>query len=75
MDVNRHVILDRPYQGNGWWIFLGLFSLFLLFRALRGFRQKRDAGRPADARTAIAAVIVFLGFFAVACFQVLTHQW
>ena len=73
MEVSRHVLLDVPYQGNGWWVFVGVFSIVLLIRVLLGFRRKRNAGQPVDVRTVIAACIVFLGFCAVALFQLLTH--
>ncbi len=73
-EVNRHVILDVPYQGNGWWAIVGFFSIILLFRVLLGFRRKRNAGQPVNVRTVIAACIVFLGFCAVAIFNVLSHQ-
>jgi hypothetical protein len=73
--TNHHVILDLPYQGNGWWAILGLGSLFMLSRILLGVRGKRTAGLPVDIRTAVAKGIFFLGLFALAVFQVLSHQW
>jgi hypothetical protein len=73
-EVNRHVILDVPYQGKAWWAFVGVFSIVLLFRVLLGFRRKRHAGQPVDVRKIIAACIVFLVFFADAIFQLLSHR-
>lgn len=73
-EANRHVILDVPYQGNGWWIFVAAFSIFLLVRVLLGFQRKRNAGRTVDVRTVIAACITFLGFCAIALSQLLSHR-
>ncbi len=75
MDVKRCGILfsDR-YQGNGWWIFFALFSLFILSQILLGVRRKRNAGMPVDSGEIITVCIFCLGFIAVAIFQVLTHQ-
>lgn len=66
-------MLDGPYQGNGWWIFFGLGSLFMLYRVLSEAHSKRKARVPVDARAVIFVCIVLLGLFAVALFQVLTH--
>jgi hypothetical protein len=73
MEVSRHALLDRPYQGNGIWIFVGIFSIFLLFRVLLGARQKRKSGQPVDVRTVIAICLFFVVFCAVALFQLLSH--
>jgi hypothetical protein len=31
MEVKQHVLLDRPYQGDGIWIFLWSFHFFSFF--------------------------------------------
>jgi hypothetical protein len=67
--------LGVPYQGNGWWAFLGLGSLFALSYFLLGVRRRRRAGLPIDVQGAIILSAFLLGFFAVAVFQVLTHKW
>ncbi len=74
-DISPHALTNVPYQGNVWWAFLGLGSLFLLCRILLGLRRRRKAGLPSvDARGIIVICIVFLGAFALAVFQVLSHQ-
>jgi hypothetical protein len=74
MEVSRHVLLDRPYQGNGTWIFVAVFCIFVLFRVLQGAREKRNAGRPVDVRTIIAWCLFSLGFCAVALYQLWSHH-
>jgi hypothetical protein len=74
MESNGHVVLDVPYQGNGWWLILGIGSLFMLYRVLSGARKKRKTGLPIDTPSLIFALVFFLGFFVVALIQVLTHQ-
>ena len=69
------MLLSVPYQGNGWWAFLGLGSLFALSYFLLGVRRRRRAGLPTDVQGAIILSAFLLGFFAVAVFQVLTHKW
>jgi hypothetical protein len=66
-------MIDGPYQGNGWWIFFGLGSVFMLYRVLSEARSKRKARFPVDTRAVISACILLLGFCALALFQVLTH--
>lgn len=73
--TNHHVILDLPYQGNGWWAILGLGSFFMLSRVLLEVRGKRTAGLPVDIPAAVAKGIFFLGLIALAIFQVLSHRW
>ena len=72
-ETNGHVIVDVPYQGNAWWIVLGLGSLFILYGVVSGARSKRKAGLPVDTGALIFACIFFLSFFALAVFQVLSH--
>jgi hypothetical protein len=74
MEVNRHVILDRPYQGDGIWVFFVLFSIFVVVRILLGARRKRNAGQSVDVRTVIVACLFFLGFCALGLFQLLSHH-
>ena len=71
---DRHVILDVPYQGNAWWVVVGLGSLVLLAYFLWRVKGKRKVGLPVDVRAVIVACIFFLGVFALAVFQVLSHQ-
>lgn len=71
---NGHLILDVPYQGNGWWAVVGLGSLFLLTYILFRVNGKRKAGLPINVQGVIVACIFFLGVFALALFQVLSHQ-
>jgi heme/copper-type cytochrome/quinol oxidase subunit 1 len=61
------------YQGNAWWILMGLLSLLLFSFFLLEVRRKRKIGMPVDAEEIITASIFCLGFLAVAIFQVLTH--
>jgi hypothetical protein len=73
--INPHVILDVSYQGNAWWAICGLATLFILFVILLGARRRRKIGLPVDRRAVIFACVVLLGLFALALFQVSTHQW
>lgn len=68
------MLLSAPYQGNGWWAMFGLGSLFTLFYVLLRARRRRRAGLPVDVRDTIVGCVFLIGFFAVAAFQVLTHQ-
>jgi hypothetical protein len=63
----------QHYQGNAWWIFASLFSLFLLFQILWRAWQKRKVGIPVDVESVAALSLCFLIFFALAIYQVLTH--
>lgn len=58
MEVNQHVILDSPYQGDGIWIVFVVFSLFLLFFPLLAARRRRNAGQPVDVRELIAGCLI-----------------
>ena len=69
------MLLSVPYQGNGWWAFLGLGSLFALSYVLLRVRRSRRAGLPVDVQGLIITCVFLLGFFAVAVSQVLTHKW
>jgi LPXTG-motif cell wall-anchored protein len=67
------ILLSPTYQDNAWWVLFGLFSLLFLLIQLLAFRRKRKAGELVDARRLLAAILVALGFFAVALIQVLSH--
>jgi hypothetical protein len=69
----RGVFFNAPYQGNGWWIVVGLVSLFMFSRALSHAWSKHKDGLPVDIRAVVFICIAFLGFFAFAMFQVITH--
>jgi hypothetical protein len=68
------MLFSPAYQGNAGWAGFGLFSLFLLAQVLLGARRRRNAGRPVDTRDTLRGCIVCLLFFAVAMYQVLSHQ-
>jgi hypothetical protein len=55
-------------------VFIGVFSVFLLFRVLLGTRRKRKAGHPVDIRAVTAVCLLSLGSCVVALSQVLSHQ-
>jgi hypothetical protein len=67
-------MLSHGYQGNAWWIAWAVFVLFLLSQSILDIRRKRKAGFPIDPRAIIRACLFFLGFVAIAIYQVLTHQ-
>ena len=68
------MLLSPPYQGNGWWIVLGMGSLFMLSHFLLAARRRRQAGLPVDTRATVGACVFCIGFFALALFQVLSHR-
>jgi hypothetical protein len=68
------VLFNPPYQGNGWWIFLGIGSLVMLAHFLLAARRRRRAGLPVDARATVGAYLFCLGFFVIAVFQVWSHR-
>jgi hypothetical protein len=68
------VLLSPPYRGNGWWIFLGIGSLFMLAHFLLAARRRRKAGLPVDTRATVGACIFCFGFLALAVFQVFSHR-
>ena len=67
-------MIAHHYQGNMGWIGFGIFSLFLLSQILRGAWRKHKAGIPVDVRGVVGLSLCFLLFFALAIFQVLTHD-
>lgn len=71
---NGHLLLDVPYQGNWWWAVLGCGSLLMLSYALLRVKRKRKAGLPVDILDVVVPCVVFLGVFALALFQVLSHR-
>lgn len=73
-EANAHMLVDVPYQGNAWWAFLGIGSLVMLSYFLLGVRRKRKAGIPIDVRMVVGMSLWFLAFFALALYQVLSHQ-
>jgi hypothetical protein len=68
-------LLNHGYDGNGWWA--GLILLFLcgIIRLLRTLRSKRPDGSKVEVRQVIVMVVFFLGFIALATYQILTHPW
>jgi hypothetical protein len=68
------MLFSASYQGNPWWIGLGLLSLLILSHALWSARGRRKAGIPVSTEEIVTACIVCLGFVGVAIWQVLTHQ-
>jgi len=74
-ESNGHVLLDVPYQGNGWWLVGVLFPVLVLYHVLSRARSRRKAGMPVDVRALILVCIFALGFFALSLFQILTHEW
>lgn len=68
------MLLSPPYQGNGWWIVLGMGSLFMLSHFLLAARRRRRAGLLVDARATVGACLFCLGFFVIAVFQLWSHR-
>ncbi|MDB6106812.1 MAG: hypothetical protein JWO52_6811 [Gammaproteobacteria bacterium] len=68
------MLFSASYQGNAWWIGLGLLSLLILSHVLLNARGRRKAGIPASSEEILAACFFCLGFVGVAIWQVLTHQ-
>jgi len=68
------VLFSPSYQGNGWWLLFGLFSLFMLAHFLFGVRAKRRAGRSISIGEIVRGSVFLLMFVVVAMYQVLTHQ-
>jgi LPXTG-motif cell wall-anchored protein len=68
------MLLGPRYQGNGWWIIIGLISLLILSHVLFAARRRRKAGLPVNVQGTIGACIFCLGFVALALFQVLSHR-
>ena len=68
------MLLSPPYQGNGWWIFSGIGSLFMLCHFILAARRRRRAGLPVDTRATLGVCLFCLGFFAIAVFQVWSHR-
>ena len=52
----------------------GLGSLFMLSYVVLRARKRRKAGLPVDVRGTVGGCIFLLVFFAIALFQVLSHQ-
>jgi len=73
-EYNGRLLLDVAYQGNWWWALMGCASLLMLSYVLLKLKRKRKAGRPADVMDVIVPCVFFLGVFALAVFQVLTHR-
>ena len=71
---NGHLLLDVAYQGNWWWALLSCASLLMLGYALFRVKRKRKAGLAVDSIDIIVPCVFFLGIFALAVFQVLTHR-
>jgi hypothetical protein len=68
------MLFSASYQGNAWWIGIGLLSLLMLSHALLDARGRRKAGIPVSTEEIVTACIVCLGFVGGAAWQVLTHQ-
>jgi hypothetical protein len=60
MEVNQHLVLDRPYQGDGIRIVFVVFSLYMIARLTLAARRKRKASEPVNARAVTAGCLVFL---------------
>jgi hypothetical protein len=66
-------MIAQHYQGNMWWIGGGLFSLFMLSQSLWDAWRKRKVGIPVDVKFVVGLSLIFLLFFALSVYQVLTH--
>jgi len=64
----------RAYQGNMWWVGLGLLSLCMLWQVLWNATHKRNAGLPVEVRSVVGGSLVCLSLLALSIFQVLTHD-
>ena len=67
-------MFGREYQGNMWWIGMGLLSLFILWQGLWSVAQKRTVGVPVDVASTVGLCLLCLSFLAFSVFQVLTHD-
>jgi hypothetical protein len=67
-------MLSVPYQGNPWWVMIGLCSLLMMFYILLNARRRHNAGLSVDVRGTISGCIIALFFVAMAILQVLSHQ-
>jgi hypothetical protein len=67
-------MIAHHYQGNMWWIGVGLFSLFMLSQILLGAWRKRNVGMPVNVQAVVAVSLFCLLFLAFSVFQVLTHD-
>ena len=66
-------MIHERYQGNLWWLTMGLASLYMLVLVLSDAWQRRRAGTSVDVRTVAAVSLLFLAFFAFSMFQVYIH--
>ena len=67
-------MLGGDYQGNAWWVFIGIGSLVMLISGLLRASRKRKPGLPVDVQAIAAFCAMCLLFLAASIWQVLTHR-
>jgi hypothetical protein len=68
------MLFSPHYQGNMWWIGSAIFSLFLISQILWGAWRRHKVGIPVHVAAVAGLSLWILLFFAMAIFQVLTHD-
>jgi hypothetical protein len=68
------LLLSNHYQGNVWWTFWGVLSLFIVIKGLLNLKRRRRLGESVDAQLIVGWVIFGLCFVGLAVFQVLSHR-